>query len=199
MTGVDWSFLKNRDFWLLAGANMLIGVATSGAISQMSPMIQERGLSAGIAALAVSAFAAGQFAGKLSGGWLLDRFEPRLVAALMIVVPASGFLLLLLGGQMAWVAVLAAGLIGLLQGADIDIFAYLTARRFGLDNYGTIFGSLHTVGWIGNVGGIMLFSNSFDRLGSYGPAQVLALIILALGSALFWPLRLPAEMPKREA
>ncbi|MFM5949913.1 MAG: MFS transporter [Novosphingobium sp.] len=197
MTGVDWSFLKNRDFWLLAGANMLIGVATSGAISQMSPMIQERGLSAGIAALAVSAFAAGQFAGKLSGGWLLDRFEPRLVAALMIVVPASGFLLLLLGGQMAWVAVLAAGLIGLLQGADIDIFAYLTARRFGLDNYGTIFGSLHTVGWIGNVGGIMLFSNSFDRLGSYGPAQVLALIILAMGSALFWPLRLPAEMPKR--
>jgi len=197
LAGVDWSFLKGRDFWLLAGANMLISMATSGAISQMSPMIQERGISAGIAAVALSAFAAGQFVGKLAGGWLLDRFEPRRVAMLMIVVPASGFLLLLLGGQMAWVAVLAAGLIGLLQGADIDIFAYMTARRFGLDNYGTIFGSLHTVGWIGTVSGILVFSSSSDQLGSYAPAQVLSLVILALGSALFWPLRLPAEMPKR--
>jgi MFS family permease len=199
MAGVDWSFLRSRDFLLLAGANMLINVATSGAISQMSPMIQERGIGAGIAALALSAFAAGQFVGKLAGGWLLDRYEPRLVAPLMIVVPASGFLLLLLGGQMAWVAVLAAGLIGLLQGADIDIFAYMTARRFGLDNYGTIFGSLHTVGWIGTVSGILIFSSSFDRLGSYAPAQVLALVILVLGSALFWPLRLAPEAKASEA
>ncbi|WP_088310974.1 MFS transporter [Novosphingobium sp. B 225] len=193
LAGVDLSFLKTRDFWLLAGANMLIGIATSGAISQMSPMIQERGLSAAVAALAVSAFAAGQFIGKLVGGWFLDRFEPRRVAALLIMVPATGYVVLLAGGSMAWLAVFAAGLIGLLQGADIDIFAYLTSRRFGFQNYGTIFGSLHALGWIGNVGGILVFSASFDRLGSYAPAQALALVTLLLGSLLFWPLRLAPD------
>jgi MFS family permease len=190
---VDRTFLQTRDFWLLAGAGFLINIAISGAISQMAPMIQERGLGPATAALAVSAFATGQFIGKLGGGWLLDRFEARRVSALLIMVPASGYVLLLLGGGMAWLAVLAAGLIGILQGADIDIFAYLTARRFGFENYGTIFGSLHAIGWIGNVAGILTFSISFDRLGSYGPAQVLALVMLMLGSLLFGPFRLTAD------
>lgn len=196
--GIDRSFLKSPDFWLLAGANFLINIAISGAISQMAPMIQERGLGAATAALAVSAFAAGQFIGKLGGGWLLDRFEPRLVSALLILVPATGYILLLTGGGMAWLAVLAAGLIGIMQGADIDIFAYLTARRFGFENYGTIFGSLHALGWIGNVAGILIFSISFDQLGSYAPAQGLALVVLTLGSLLFGPLRLAPE-PTRSA
>jgi MFS family permease len=187
--GIDRAFLKTRDFWLIAVAGLLINVATSGAISQMAPMIQERGLSAAVAATAISAFAAGQFAGKLVGGWLLDRFEPRRVAAALIMVPAIGYLLLLAGGSMAWIAILSAGLIGLLQGADIDIFAYLTARRFGYENYGTIFGSIVAVGWIGTVGGILIYSSAYDYLGSYAPAQALALILLGLGSTLFTLLR----------
>ena len=201
MGKADRAFLKTRDFWLLALANMLINIATSGAISQMAPMIQERGLSAGIAALAVSAFAAGQFVGKLAGGWLLDRFEPRRVAAMLIMVPASGYLVLLVGGgAMAWLAILAAGLIGLVQGADIDIFAYLTARRFGYESYGAIFGSVHSVGWIGTVGGILIFSSSYGQLGSYAPAQALALVVLGLGSMLFMLLRLdPPQAPDTTA
>lgn len=186
----DRAFLRTRDFWLLTGAGMLMNVAIAGAISQMAPMIQAEGVSAANAAIAISAFAMGQFVGKLGGGWLLDRYEPRKVAILMIMVPASGYLVLLLGSGVTMLAILAAGLIGLMQGADIDIYAYMTARRFGYDNYGTIFGTLHAFGWIGTVIGIMLFASSYDRLGSYAPAQIMGLITLALGAALFVPFRL---------
>lgn len=193
--GADWSFLKLRQFWLLALANILIGVATSGAISQMAPMIEEEGLSAAIGAAAISAFALGQLAGKLAGGWLLDRFEPRRAAALLIVVPACGFAFMLLGHGVVWLALIAAGLIGFLQGADIDIFAFFTARMFGHQHYGTIFGVISATGWIGAIGGILLFSGSYDRLGSYAPVQGLAMGILALGAALILLLRRQAAEP----
>lgn len=194
--GADWSFLRQGQFWLLALANLVIGIATSGAISQMSPMIQEEGLSAATAALAISTFAAGQFAGKLLGGWLLDKFEPRLAASLLIVVPACGFAFLLAGNGAMWLALLAAGLIGFLQGADIDIFAYFTARRFGHHHYGTIFGAIHSLGWFGTIIGILMFSRSFDRLGSYAPAQGFALVLLALGAAMILAIKLPPPEPR---
>lgn len=89
------SFLKERDFWLLVGANMLAALSISGTISQLSPMVQDEQLSAQTAAFALSLFAAGQFAGKLFGGWALDRFEPRAVAVIMTVLPAMGFLIFL--------------------------------------------------------------------------------------------------------
>lgn len=194
----DWSFLGNRDFWLLAASNALINVATAGAVSQMSPMIQDEGLSAGTAALAVSVYAAGQFVGKLGGGWLLDHFEPRRVSSLMILVPASGFAVLLAGDGMVLPVLAAVGMIGLLHGADIDIFAFFSARRFGIERYGAAFGAVSAIGWVGTVCGILIFGSSFDRFGSYAPAQILALVLLALGATLFLPLRLPAIAPRQQ-
>lgn len=193
--GTDWSFLRNPDFWRLALANMVIGIATNGAISQMAPMIQDEGLSAGIAAAAISAFAAGQFAGKLIGGWVLDRFEPRRAAALLIVVPGCGFAFLLFGHGAVWPALVAVGLIGFLQGADIDIFGFFTARLFGHQNYGVIFGAIHAIGWIGTIAGIRMFSSGYDRFGSYAPAQALSLFVLALGAALILLVRRTVPEP----
>jgi MFS family permease len=187
----DWSFLGHRDFWLLAASNAIINVATAGAVSQMSPMFQDEGLSAGTAALAVSIYAMGQFAGKLGGGWLLDHFEPRRISSLMILVPTTGFAILFAGEGMVIPALVAAGMIGLLHGADIDIFAYFSARRFGIERYGAAFGVLSGLGWIGTVGGILAFGSSFDRFGSYAPVQALSLVLLTIGALLLQPVRLP--------
>lgn len=193
----DWSFLKVRDFWLLALANMIAGIATGGAISQLAPMIAERGLSAATAALGVSAFAAGQFVGKLGGGYLLDRFEPRLMAVLMTLIPSLGFVVFLQADPGMAVLVLAAcAMIGALSGADIDIYAFFVARRFGLGSYGSVFGALHGLGWIGAVAGITLFSRTFTQTGSYAFAQYAAMALLLTAALLLTPVRLPPPDPK---
>lgn len=184
------SFLKERDFWLLVGANMLAALSISGTISQLSPMVQDEQLSAQTAAFALSLFAAGQFAGKLFGGWALDRFEPRAVAVIMTVLPATGFLIFLGETGIAWPILLACVLIGVLQGAEVDIFAFFIARRFDIDQYGTIFGALHGFGWIGTALGITAFGFTFDRFGNYAPIQLGAVILLALSTVLFLPIRL---------
>jgi MFS family permease len=184
------SFLASRDFWLLVGANILVAITTSGAISQLSPMIQDEGLSSQTAAWGVTAFAVGQFVGKLGGGFLLDKLEPRLVALVLTAVPGLGFGVFLLD-QGAAIPILAAGmLLGVMQGADIGIFAYFVARRFGVENYGTVFGALHGFGWLGSAIGILGFGLVFDHFGSYALAQLASIGLLALAALLFLPIRL---------
>jgi MFS family permease len=156
-------------------------------------MVQARGFDGALAALGVSAFAAGQLGGKLVGGWLLDRHEPRLVAALLITLPATGFLVFLIPG-VPWPAVLAAAaLIGVIQGAELDIFAYFIGRRFPLGQYGTIYGALIGLGWIGNAIGILGFSVGHDLAGGYGPIQLAAIGFLACAALLILKVRLPEK------
>lgn len=187
----DWSFLKTRDFMLMAASLIAMGAATAGFVGQLSPIVQEEGFSAATGALAVSVFAGGQFVGRLLGGWLLDTLRPQFVALVFTVIPGSGFLLLLLTDQLLWAAILAAAMIGLQQGIEVDLFAYFVARRFPIAQYGTIYGALHGFGWIGNAMGIVGVGWLHDGFGSYGLAQGLAMAALTLGAILVWAVRLP--------
>jgi predicted MFS family arabinose efflux permease len=76
----DWSFLRTRDFWLMALSLMMMSMAGAGFIGHLSPMIQDKGVSAATAAAALSFYAVGQLVGRVTGGWLLDRFDPRVMA-----------------------------------------------------------------------------------------------------------------------
>jgi OFA family oxalate/formate antiporter-like MFS transporter len=187
----DWSFLKTRDFRLMAASIIAMGAATAGFVGQLSPIIQEEGFDAATGALAVSFFAAGQFVGRLAGGWLLDHFRPQMVALVFTIIPGSGFLLLLLTYQLLPAAILAAAMIGLQQGVELDLFAYFVARRFPIAQYGTIYGALHGFGWIGNATGIIGVGLLHDSLGSYSLAQGLGMAALTLGAILVWAVRLP--------
>jgi predicted MFS family arabinose efflux permease len=188
----NYDHLGNRDFWLLVAANVCASIATAATISQLSPMLQERGLSAATAAWGISSFAIGQFIGKLGGGWLLDRFDPRMVAAALNVLPTLGFVLLLTEHSAFMPLMLAAGLIGMLQGADIGIFSYFVAHRFEVARYGTIFGALHGLGWIGNALGVVGSGWSFDRFHGYWAVQLAAIALLLVAAALIPLIRLRA-------
>jgi predicted MFS family arabinose efflux permease len=187
----DWGFLRVRDFWQMTLANVCIAVATSGAIGHLSPMLQENGLSASAAAWGISTFAIGQLIGKLGGGWLLDHRNPRIVASVANALPALGFVLLLTAGSMAVPLLFATFLLGLLQGADVSVFAFLVARRFPIAQFGTVLGALHGIGWIGTATGLVGFGLSVDRLGSYHPAQGAAIGALMVAAILLLGLRLP--------
>lgn len=189
----DGAWLKTRDFWLMALANVLANMATSGAISQLSPMLQDKGLTAAAAALGISAFAVGQFVGKLGGGWLLDRVEPRLVASVLTGVPAMAFVLFLYGPAETAPLYLAAALLGLLQGADVSIFAFFVAHRFEVARYGTVFGALHGLGWIGTAIGAIGFGVTYDLAHGYWLAQALSVGFLVLAAAVIPLIRLQRD------
>lgn len=190
---VTHDYLRTADFWLLVAANFCASMATASAIGQLSPMLQERGLTPADAAWGISFFAAGQFVGKLGGGWLLDRFEPRLVAATLNALPTLGFALLLTQHSVFLPLMFAAGLIGLLQGADIGVFSYFVAHRFDVSRYGAIFGVMHGLGWIGNAIALISVAWSFDRFHGYWAAQLTAIGLLMLTAMLISRVRLKRD------
>jgi predicted MFS family arabinose efflux permease len=151
-------------------------------------ILTDRGNTARLAAFASSFFGVGLFQGRVGCGYLLDRFFAPRVAALLFAAVAIGITFLGFG-RATWSAFIAALLVGLGIGAEVDIIAYLTSRYFGLRSYGTIFGSIWAVFGVSGGLGAYLMGFGFDKTGSYLVplvgflcAAVLAtLLILSLG------------------
>ena len=184
------SYYRERDFWLMAAALICMSIPGAGLLSQISPLVQAEGIGAIAAALAVSAYAVGQVTGRIVAGWSLDRLSPRIVAVFFTLVPATGFILLAMTDLPFWLAIGAVGLVGIQQGAEIDLFAYFTARRFGIERYGQVYGAITASGWIGNAGGILIFGWLFTAYGSYAIAELIAAGLLAIGALLIGIVRI---------
>jgi len=193
--GQDAIYLRSRSFWLLAIAGVFTGAAVSGFVGQLSPLLQEEGIGPGTAALGLSAFALGQLIGRVGGGTLLDLFPPRRVAVLATLLPGTGFALLYLVDGSPLSALLAAVMIGLLAGIELDVAAFFVARLFPIAQYSTIYGAINAVGWIGNAAGVVGIGVLHDRFGSYAPAQLIALAFLAVAAVLFGQMRETPEAP----
>ena len=188
----DKSHFHDPQFWLLVGSMLCVGIAGAGLVSQLSPLVQDEGISAPMAALGVSGYAVGQVAGRIIAGWFLDRANPRIVAFSFTFVPAIGFLLLAAFDLPAWVAIAAVALVGIQQGAEIDLFAWIVSRRFGLARYGTVYGWIIAAAWIANATGIVAFGQLFDAFGSYAVAEWLAAGLLIIGAILIGLVRVNA-------
>jgi hypothetical protein len=82
-------------------------------------------------------------------GWVIDRVFAPYVADIVFVVTACACAPPNLSGAEA----ASAFVIGFALGAEIDLIAYLTARYFGLRNYGFIYGLSYSMFSIGAAAG----------------------------------------------
>ncbi len=193
---LDRRFMRMRDFWLLAISSLLVAAPGAGLISQNAPMMREEGLTLQMAALGVSFYAIGQVAGRIIAGYFLDVGNPRLVAFAFTFLPAIGFAMLTGPALPHWAAIGAVALVGIQQGAEIDLFAWFTARRFGLAHYGRIYGWMIAAAWLGNAIGILGFGWSHDFTGSFRVAEIAAGIAMMCGAVL---IALVSVTPVRDA
>ena len=189
----DTSFLRERDFWVMAAAMLCLSAPGAGVISQMSPLVQDEGIGATAAGAAIGAYALGQVGGRIVAGWFLDHANPRVVALIFTAVPALGLLALGLFSLPLWAAVAAVGLVGIQHGSEIDFFAYFASRRFGIQHYGATYGALVAVGWIGTPTGILLFGWLYTARGSYAVAEIIAAVMLLGGGILLACVKIDAQ------
>jgi sugar phosphate permease len=153
-------------FWLMASAFFLMSISFHGCVIHLVPLLTDRGLSAQSAALAASLLGGGILLGRVGTGYLLDRFFASSVAVCFFCATTLGVFLLWSGatGDLAFVA---AVLVGLGQGAELDLIPYLVSRYFGLRAFGEIYGSAFAVFTLGGVVGPLLMGMGFDSTGSY--------------------------------
>jgi len=153
-------------FWLMLAAFALVSASVQGCLIHMSVMLTDRGLTAQLAALGSSLMGGAVLLGRVGTGYLLDRlFAPR-VAAFFFAGSALGIALLCWSGATP-LAFVAAVLVGLGLGAEVDIIAYLTSRYFGLRAFGAIYSSIFAAFAVAGALGPLFMGAGFDRTGSY--------------------------------
>jgi predicted MFS family arabinose efflux permease len=180
LQAVPWKHaLRHRAFWLLALAMLLVNAPSSGVLTQLAPLLDDQGLNADAAARYIALFSVSVLIGRVIVGWLFDRADARKVAAAFAIGGVLACLLLLRSVPDATLTI-GVVLIGLLQGAEIDVLAYFVASNFGTANYGAIYGPLVTVSLLGTALGVLGFGRLYDATRSYGVSLILGAAMLVV-------------------
>jgi predicted MFS family arabinose efflux permease len=181
--------LRSRPFWLLVAALFLSSIAVNGAITHLSPLLTDRGISPDRAAVAVSVLGGASFVGRLVTGHLLDRYFGPRVSFVLLAGVAAGILLLSTASR-SETGLLAAALIGFGLGGEADVTPYLLTRYFGLRMFSTLYGLTWTAYAIAGATGPVLMGKVFDITNSYG--SLLMLLSVATLAAAVLMLFLPS-------
>jgi MFS family permease len=175
--------VKSFQFWGLAIVVFLVAVAINGTLAHVVPLLNERGVSGKSATQALSVAGLALIFGRAVSGYFLDRFFAPFVAACFFLIPLCG--IALLGStDSTTLAILAAVLLGIGIGAEVDIMAYLLGRYFGLSHYGAVYGTLLAIFTFGSGMGPWLIALSFDHFHNYANALIGCGLALVAASAL---------------
>ncbi|WP_422059656.1 MFS transporter [Sphingopyxis sp.] len=182
---------RSRAFIHLATAGFLATAAGTGMLVHFVPIVTGGGLDRASAAAAAGAFGVAALIARFVTGVALDHIDGRIIGLLAFSIPVFAPIILLgYDGSVLWAAT-AAALLGLAIGAEIDVLAYLSARYFGLKNYGLLWGTVVGLIALGSGTGPLVAGLIYDSSGNYQllfhlaiPALlVCASLLLLLGRA----------------
>jgi MFS family permease len=176
--------LKSPVYLRLLLASLLFTFVALALVVSFIPIQTDAGMNAvaaGELAVLIGFFA---IAGRLSTGLLIDRFRANLVGAAIFGLPILACLsFLYLGPEGAF---LAAALIGLTVGAEVDVIVYLATRHFGLKAFGALYGGLLVALSLGTALGPLAAAKVYDETGSYAAffwagigCMIVAVVLLA--------------------
>jgi MFS family permease len=178
-SGMTWQQgLSSSAFWIVTAILFVSSISMNGAITHLSALLTDRGLTAGNAALCASILGGSSLLGRIVVGWLLGRFFGPHVALVINVTTALGIFLLARASSFP-AGCLAAALIGIGAGGEAAITPYLLTRYFGLRSFSTLYGLTWTFYAAAGAIGPVILGRTFDATGSY--AYLLTLLAAALG------------------
>jgi MFS family permease len=187
---LDWAqfreFCRNPVFVLLMAGMFLVNFPQVLVSSQLNIMLMENGASMAFATGMVSLYAGTVVVGRFIGGFALDRVPPHFVAIVSLGLPAIGFLLLALPFDANWLIAVSIACVGLAQGAETDVAAILTSRRFSMGHYSFVFSLLMTSMGLASSTGSMLLSGTLRGGGSFNTFLVVCAVVTVLGALCFF-------------
>jgi predicted MFS family arabinose efflux permease len=167
-------------FWRLLVTFALLALGVGGFAFHLVPLLTDAGVSLTRAAGVQSLIGLSVLVGRLGSGYLVDRFFAPRIAALIMTLAAAGVAGLASLGPAG--APVCALLIGFALGTEGDIIGYLTARYFGLNRYGRLYGLLYGVFALGLGLSPVLMSRMLAISGSYSGALWASFGMLVLGA-----------------
>ncbi len=179
-TGVSvGAALRSLPFWVLANIIMLSAFSENGLVTNMAAMLHDHGLTLRAAALALSVRGGAGILGRLSTGYLIDRFPAGRIQTIILLLSATGTFVLAFAGT-STIALLGAAILGVGLGSEADIVPYLLARYFGRRHFSVLYGLTWTAYAVGGATGPLVIGHLYDLHGSYQPRYIVGLAVVAL-------------------
>jgi MFS family permease len=183
-SGQTWQQgLRSYAFWIIVAILFVSSISMNGAITQLSALLTDRGITPGDAALCASMIGGSSVLGRIGVGWLLDRFFGARVALVVNLITAAGIFLLAHASSFP-AGCLAAALIGIGAGGEAAITPYLLTRYFGIRSFSTLYGLTWTFYAAAGAIGPVILGRAFDLTGSYTSLLVVLAVALALAAAM---------------
>jgi len=189
-TKLDWAklreFARNPLFLLLVAGMFLVNLPQVLVASQFNLMMMENGATMAFATLLLSLYQICVVAGRFVCGWLLDRVAPHAVAIVMLGLPVIGYLALASSLDARWLLAGAAVMVGLAQGAETDVSAFLTSRKFELEHFAIVFSMQMMFMALASSLGSGLLSFTLLGEGTYNLFLVIAALSTLAGALCFF-------------
>lgn len=176
--------LKTRRFGLL-----YTYYASGNAFSRtlvtifLVPLIESRGLGATVATVALSLVGVGSLMGRLTAG--IQRVNEETMASIGFLLQGASTAALFIANEPVTIGIFSV-LFGIGYGTYIPEFPLLVRKHYGVEHYGTIFGTLLTSFGIGAFIGPVFEGISVSSSTGYLPGFVLSSAVsLIVGAHLF--------------
>lgn len=178
--------LRRPAFLLLVGGMLFCNFPQVLAGSQLKLMVMDSGAKGTLATWIVSLYAAGVIVGRFACGVALDKVPAHKVAIFSLGLPAIGFVALASPYDAPWVLAGAILLVGLAQGAEGDIGAYLASRNFDLGLYSFVFAFISCAMFIASAAGSLILSITLRMTDSFDTFLLISAALTLVGALAFY-------------
>ena len=187
--------MRTWQFWLISVGHAAALLAVSSVMVHLVPHLSEGlGYSLSLAGAAFALMTGFLLVGQLTGGYLGDRFDKRVICTLCMI--GHGAALLLIAFAASPLAVIAFSVLhGLSWGMRGPQMMALRADYFGPSSFGTIMGFSSLVVMLGMASGPVIAGYMADVSGSYQSGFTLLAVLCLLGSVCFLAATPPRELP----
>jgi MFS family permease len=177
--------MRTRAFWLISlGHASALLIVSAVQVHLVLHLNENLGYSLTQASLVLSLMTGMQMAGQVSGGFLGDRFDKRVIVVVCMASHAVG-LLLLAYAQGYPMLIAFAVLHGWAWGTRGPLMQAIRADYFGATNFGQIMGWSSMIIMLGTTAGPIVAGVMADQTGNYEAGFAVLAFAAALGSAFF--------------
>ncbi|WP_169816207.1 MFS transporter [Nocardia miyunensis] len=159
--------------FVIVGTSGIVAAVRQNAVA----LLGERGYSAGLASLSLSALMIASVIGQFVSGVALDRTRTPRAGVLFFACVPVGIAILLTAHGNRWQLMLAMCLLGVVVGAEATVGAYLVSRYFGLRAFAQVQGLTMGIGSLSIGIAPIVLQWAREHSSNYSGALVGALVI----------------------
>ena len=173
--------LKSRTFWHIGLGTAFQFLALIAVTVHVMPYLSSVGIIRSTASFVAMSVPLISIFGRLSSGWLVDRFNKKQIATVFFSLTSLGLLIFsYVSSDLLWLIVLFVIIFGIGWGGNATIRVALVRNYFGRSKFGSIYGLTMGLIAVGGIIGPFFAGWVYDNLGSY---RVAWLIFTALAFA----------------